>query len=407
MRTVLIALLATATVFGAAQPSRAPRREIENVAAFTRLYGVVRFFYPSDAAADLDWNRFAVYGVTRTRTARDANELAARLREIFAPFGPGIEIGTRLAPSTAPAGAGEALVAWRYLGVGFAGRTGDDPYAAKRTHRPRAVRASIEGFAALMQNIPAAELHGKTIRLRGKVRATTQAETGGAALWLRVDRGSKGMGFFDNMGDRQVRAADWREYAIEGTVADDATNIALGVLASGSVVADFDAIELSVRDAGGNWTPVAIKDSGFEATADATSAGWARVGSSSSAAISRPTDNAPEGRQFVRIAPPPARVSEAELFDDAAPAIGGHVDVDLGVGLKARVPLILTDTQARGEATSTGVLAALRSSIAKVPGPSDRPDVDARLADVVVAWNVFRHFYPYWTGHSRSCGSRS
>jgi Peptidase family S41 len=31
-----------------------------------------------------------------------------------------------------------------------------------------------------------------------------------------------------------------------------------------------------------------------------------------------------------------------------------------------------------------------------VAGQSDSPDLDQRLADVVVAWNVFRHFYPYW-----------
>lgn len=36
--------------------------EVDNVSAFARLYGVVRYFYPSDAAAELDWDRFAAYG---------------------------------------------------------------------------------------------------------------------------------------------------------------------------------------------------------------------------------------------------------------------------------------------------------------------------------------------------------
>src|SRR4029453_15004453 len=39
---------------------------------------------------------------------------------------------------------------------------------------------------------------------------------------------------------------------------------------------------------------------------------------------------------------------------------------------------------------------ALRTAFAAVKGPSDSPDLDHRLADVVVAWNVFRHFYPDW-----------
>ena len=55
-----------------------PSREIENVAAFARLYGVVRFFYPSDAAATADWNHLAIDGVARVRTSH----ARARARDI-------------------------------------------------------------------------------------------------------------------------------------------------------------------------------------------------------------------------------------------------------------------------------------------------------------------------------------
>ena len=80
-RPAMIALLSTLPIAATALLSAAPAppREIENVAAFARLYGVVRFFYPSDAAAELDWNRFAVHGVGRVRAARDAAELGATL----------------------------------------------------------------------------------------------------------------------------------------------------------------------------------------------------------------------------------------------------------------------------------------------------------------------------------------
>jgi hypothetical protein len=398
MRTFVIALLATTIVSATGQTARVPQREIDNVAAFTRLYGVVRFFYPSDAADNLDWNGFAVYGVARTRTTRNTDEFATVLRELFNPLGPGIEIApTRLAPPPSSTGSSGPLVAWRYLGAGFVEPVFGSPYAGKRTHRPRTLSEAIDGVVGLVQNVPARDFQGKGIRIRGKVRGATRAASGGAAIWLRVDRGSSGRGFYDNMGDRLVRGANWREYAVEGTVADDAFNIAFGVQASGSVVADFDELELSVRDAGGNWSPVAIKDSGFEAVAGGNADGWKRVGSSSRAEISRPADHAPEGRQFVRLAPPTVRAPEGELFDDAPPVIGTQVDVDLGSGLKARVPLVLTDAQARGDSAGEDRLAALRSSITSAPGPSDRPGVDARLADVAVAWNAFRHFYPYWT----------
>ncbi len=356
--------------------------EIVNVAAFARLYGVVRYFYPSDPAAALDWDRLAVVGVGRVRSAADTVRLRETLEALFQPLGPGIEIGVTM--SRVPeAAAGGPLVAWRYLGPGFAG----GPYAGKRTHRA----PDIDGFVTMMQTWPAEALRGKTVRLRAKVRANALDANGGGALWLRVDRPNNGRGFFDNMSDRPVREPDWREYAIEGVVADDALSVAFGVMSSGGVTADFDALELSFRDSTGDWTPLATADPGFEAQASA--GGWHRSGTSKTAEVSRPSVGAPEGKQFLRLAPSPAGT---ELFTESPPSPGAHVDFDLGSGLKARVPLALTEAQATASHTQRSGLEALTRALAGAPPPREVPDLDTRLADVVVAWNVFRHFYPYW-----------
>ena len=389
MITLLSALPIAAAAVLSAPP--APPREIENVAAFARLYGVVRFFYPSDAAAELDWNRFAVHGVGRVRAARDAAELGATLKDLFACLGPGLEIGKALAPASTVAASSEPLVAWRYTGPGF---TGGGPYQAKRTHR--AAVGGADSFVTLMQNLPGAALRGKAIRLRARARATAADPAGGGALWLRVDRPNKAMGFFDNMGDRPIREPEWRPYAIEGTVADDAENVAFGVMAMGAVTADFDAVELAVKGTTGEWTAVSIQDSGFEeAVTERQQGGWFRAGLSP-ATISRADGHAPEGRQFVRFAPPPAGAVDAELFPENPPTPGAHADVELASGLVARVPLALTESQARPDPARDAQRDALRAALAAVAGPSDSPDLDQRLADVVVAWNVFRHFYPYW-----------
>jgi hypothetical protein len=74
-RIVLLSALAVPAAL-AQTPSR---QEIENVAAFARLYGVVRYFYPSDAAAALDWNRFAVHGVSKVRSAANSQALERAL----------------------------------------------------------------------------------------------------------------------------------------------------------------------------------------------------------------------------------------------------------------------------------------------------------------------------------------
>lgn len=214
---------------------RRGHRKLPTSHLFARLYGVVRYFYPSDAAAALDWDRFAVLGVKRTRAASDAKALAAALEALFSPLGPGIEIGTRL-PTPSNAGPADAsLIAWRYTGPGMAVATGFSPYVGKRTHRP--------------------------------------------------------------------------------------------------------AIQAAQR---GQGSP------------------------------------------------------DSELFD-AVPLRGAHVTVDLGSGLRARVPLSLTENDASASGKDAAALEPLRAAVAAIPDAAGLPDLDMRLAGIVVAWNVFRHFYPYWS----------
>ena len=52
MSSLLRTLPIAATLLLSPSPA-APTREIDNVSAFAHLYGVLRFFYPSDTAAGL------------------------------------------------------------------------------------------------------------------------------------------------------------------------------------------------------------------------------------------------------------------------------------------------------------------------------------------------------------------
>jgi hypothetical protein len=370
------------------------QQQVENVAAFARLYGVARWFYPSDAAATLDWSRFAVDGVRRVRDARTTAELERILKELFTPLGSGIEIGASL-PAMRPAGRRDpSLIAWHYRGAGFSDNPG--PYSAKRVNRVNVNRnqPGASSTVIMSQVIAADSLRGKTIRMRGQMRVADPTAQGWAGLWLRVDRAGGGQGFFDNMQNRPVRDTSWREQVIEGPIASDAAQIAFGVLRVSATSADVDAIEIAVRDSAGNWTPIAIPDASFEALASSTDRGWSMNGGT---AVTRPATGAAHGNQFARIAP--HAVAQAVPTPDApadsleAPIAGAAIDVNLSAGLKARVPLSLTDVEARAESPA---LVSLRAALANTVAPTGKDDVDIRLADVIVAWNTFRHFYPYW-----------
>ena len=64
MRIAIVVITLTVTALSAQTPP-AVQQEIDRVAAFARLYGVVRHFYPGDAAVTVNWYRFAVHGVAQ------------------------------------------------------------------------------------------------------------------------------------------------------------------------------------------------------------------------------------------------------------------------------------------------------------------------------------------------------
>jgi hypothetical protein len=69
----VIAVLSGAACHGStvAQRPAAPAvaaPQVANLHAFARLYGVVRWFHPSDAGAVIDWDRLAMEGARRIAT---------------------------------------------------------------------------------------------------------------------------------------------------------------------------------------------------------------------------------------------------------------------------------------------------------------------------------------------------
>ena len=117
-------LLLAAPVAAAPTPV-ADERAVENLAAFARVFGYVRYFHPSDEAAAIDWDKLGVLAVDPVRNARDPDALRAALLEVFQPIAPTLRLrGEQEAASSARAEndrpAGERPTYWQHVGVQLA-----------------------------------------------------------------------------------------------------------------------------------------------------------------------------------------------------------------------------------------------------------------------------------------------
>ncbi|HET9837425.1 MAG TPA: S41 family peptidase [Candidatus Angelobacter sp.] len=141
-------------------------RGLQNEVAFARLYGLVRYFHPSDQAARVDWNTFVVRGVREVEAAKDDAALAKTLMTLFAPVAPTLRVLPAGEEYFLPAelqpekNSGLKVIYWRHHGVGMNG--------PKHTYHSEREQESI------------AKADGKSIPSPG---SPWEADLGGVKAW--------------------------------------------------------------------------------------------------------------------------------------------------------------------------------------------------------------------------------
>ena len=96
-----------------------PTAELENLVAFAHLYGYVRWFHPTDAAAEADWGVLAASGAATVRDADSVGDLADRLDATLRPYAPSMQLWTSEEPTPRvpdPPRARGDLVYWQHQG---------------------------------------------------------------------------------------------------------------------------------------------------------------------------------------------------------------------------------------------------------------------------------------------------
>ena len=373
----LLSLVAAAALLG---PPEAPGRAVDNLTAFARLLGYVRFFHPSDEAAAADWNRVAVAGVAAVEPAADPAALARTLESFFRPLAPTVRVyptgGARPEPPVAllpvTGGAPRRIVAWRHFGGKFEGTA--------KSFRSERIDDATPPFGTLLQAIEPGDLRGRRIRLRARVRAEL-ASAARFQLGLRVDRPAGQPGFLDNMADRPILTTDWRTVDLEGDVAADAERIVVLAVLTGEGRVWLDEVSLTPIE--GRSAP-RLANGGFdEGEPGAEPPGW-----------TFPYESIGAGYHLdLRRGAPCLQDGCVEISSDAlaAPRFARPeepLEIDLGGGVSALVPLALW-------ADARGTLPRVKAAPAPWETVDPSPDIrDNRLAALLLTWASLAHVHP-------------
>jgi len=135
-------------------PKALTDRGLQNLVAFTKLYGYIRHFHPSDAVEKADWDAYAMAGVKAAEDAKDPADLAQRLQTLFAPIAPSVRVFvTGNKPTTPivaapPKGTTPVQIA-KWENTGFGGGTNppaQNIYRSRRVFTPKPATGNPAGM---------------------------------------------------------------------------------------------------------------------------------------------------------------------------------------------------------------------------------------------------------------------
>ena len=367
--------------------------KIAELKAFAKLYGYVRYFHPSDQAFNLDWHAFAVYGARRV--LEHSGTFDEVLKTLFLPIAPSLDVfpSTENPPPFRPPEGGDSkeLVAWQHYGVGA---DSNHIYSSLRTncHDEVTKKSRTGDFANIMRAVAVKDFQGGRFRIRASVKTTGQVQ-----LWARVDLGSRKKGFFDNMADRPIRSKDWGTYEIEGEIDPNAVRVVFGAFLLGGgqcSIADFQ-LELKKDD---EWQSIDLTEALSVGALGIRRRNWVKRGKPYSfdevndEEIQRPVLSIQYGGKPRR---QPAKLYQ-EMPDQNAPLIR-----DLGQGVSIQMPICLSSTDRgrkheMGESKADSYIELVRAMEESASSEESNSDVAVRIANLIIVWNLFQHFYPYF-----------
>ncbi|CAL2077611.1 conserved membrane hypothetical protein [Tenacibaculum sp. 190524A05c] len=122
-------------------------------------------------------------------------------------------------------------------------------------------------WAPFSQNIEVNVDTIKKFKLIAFAKVETTDKKAKTGLWARVDNkeGKGRRGFFDNMSDRPITSNKWKSYTIQGVIDQDSKKLNFGGICYNNGKFYFDKFELYIEDDNGEYQPIAIKNSSFEA----------------------------------------------------------------------------------------------------------------------------------------------
>lgn len=382
-----------------APPLALSDRQIHNITAFAKLYGLAKYFCPSTESRDLDYDKFLLNGIRFIEDIENDDLLTEKLNSMFNKFFPPISIFySKLPPNqyyytNKPNEAIDNLaVAHVHIGAPILKQTQLTSSNIRNVYMPM---RSGEGI--VVQSINVQNHIGSKAKFSIYAKTDTQHPFGIAQIRIMPESESPNDDFTPFLAMTNINENQWNKYTIETDIPANAKTLRIGLIliGEGNVWFDNANVEFSKN---GNTEKAALRNNDFEQeNSEKLSFGWRILPASEKALYSASIDNNifKSGKQSLRI-------SSDNDSHIKLPTPGEIILGILAEDISFSLPFCLYMNEKGTLPTAPQTDFSMDNSLEFIGSGKDRY---TRLAVIIQAWNIFKHFNmfkndpAYWDNH--------
>lgn len=362
-----------------------PRQE-RNLDAFANLYGYVRYFHPSDEASNINQARFAAAGALKMLSVKDDAGLIKTLNDIFLPIAPTIKIFSTRQPAvfnvsnlTPPNANMNKTIYWQHLGISPYRVKGKPFFISERVNRPEKPYAAQLFTYPFTDTLDLSHFAGERFTITFLARAN-QKQGGYQKIKIEAKRDSlnnvKDIFATSGRGNNLI-GPEQKKFSFSGVIDPKHTCIIFNMTGDASEAMSIDKVELTVDDGNKNVS-VLLKDSPYTVKHLSKSVTVYEL-------------------KFEKVEAP-------MVYYQTSLKMGDVIRKEIVPGIAVIVPQYLYgDAQHTfpqvGSRDITAIETDMYNTVHKDKDGNvidSGNELDIRLANVIMSWNVVNNSYPYW-----------
>lgn len=373
--------------------------QIDKIVSFAKVIGYIKYFHPSDEAANLDWDRYSKYSITKILATKSEEEFINFLDSILLPIAPSATVTKggndekfdlkRIIPADRE---NYNLTYWQHRGVSRGTNSipgNDDTYQSTRVNGRTKVDLS-DKFGTFTIDIDAKKYIGNEVRFSGLLKMKKNSVGSGHLRLHMVDEEGTTLAL-QNMRRNPVKSEIWEKYELTQEVDSNTTTITVGFSLKGEGLLYLGNPTLDYKKEN-KWINIPLGQANFS---ERNTNMWTHTGKGYISNFQFQDSVRNEKHGIIKFVGTEERSLKEEKLFDAEPKIGEVIYRDIGNNIFCQIPIALyTNGQNTFPKSDYKQIESLQNKLKKQDLTTF--DLTTRIANIISVYNIFEHFYPYF-----------